>query len=34
MLEFIHMAVETLDKYFDGVSELDVSWESECLSIV
>lgn len=24
MLEFIHMAVETLDMYFDGVSELDV----------
>eukprot|EP00045_Choanoeca_perplexa_P022709 m.10662 g.10662 ORF g.10662 m.10662 type:complete len:146 (+) comp9644_c0_seq1:176-613(+) len=29
MLEFIHMAVETLDKYFDGVSELDIMFNIE-----
>ncbi|EDQ86623.1 uncharacterized protein MONBRDRAFT_10687 [Monosiga brevicollis MX1] len=29
ILEFIHMAVETLDQYFDGVSELDIMFNIE-----
>ena len=28
MLEFIHNLVETLDKYFENVCELDVSFDS------
>ena len=30
-LEFIHNMVETLDKYFENVCELDVSEETESL---
>ena len=30
MLEFIHNMVETLDKYFENVCELDVSQQCRC----
>ena len=30
MLEFIHNMVETLDKYFENVCELDVSQQGRC----
>ena len=33
MLEFIHNMVETLDKYFENVCELDVSVENIAAAI-
>lgn len=33
ILEFIHMIVETYDSYFEGVCELDVSYDVVLTSI-
>ena len=34
ILEFIHSLVETMDRYFESVCELDVSTLNECLLII